>query len=114
MTLSTIILDSADPKALGDFYATATGWPITSADDDFVYLGEGVVTLAIQRVENYRGPAWPDAAKHSHLDFKTADVDGAIKELLAAGAILPEFQPGGDDWTILQDPEGHAFCVMAE
>ena len=113
VTISTVIFDSADPAALAAFYTVATGLPITSADDDFVYLGDGPISLGFQRVPGYQGPAWPDPAKHAHLDFKAADKEKAIQDLLAAGAKLPEHQPGGEDWTVLVDPEGHPFCVAA-
>jgi hypothetical protein len=114
LTLSTIMFDSADPAALAAFYSRATGWPVTESDDTFVYLGEGPVTLAFQRVPDYQAAGWPDPAKHAHLDFKAADKAQAVQDLLAAGAKLPDFQPGGDDWTVLTDPEGHPFCVSGE
>ncbi|MET9064451.1 VOC family protein [Streptosporangium sandarakinum] len=90
-----------------------TGWEITHVDDDTAYLGDGPIQLAFQRVEDYRGPGRPDAAEHAHLDFKVADAEVAVKEPPALGATRPEFQPGGDDWTVLADPEGHPFCVSA-
>lgn len=40
-TLSRIIFDCADPGALAEFCRKATGWKVASADDDFVYLGDG-------------------------------------------------------------------------
>jgi predicted enzyme related to lactoylglutathione lyase len=111
--LSAVVIDCADPKTLAGFYREATGWPITYADDDFVYLGDGgPVRLGFQRVAGYRAPGWPDPAKHAHLDMKVADVGAAVKELTALGAGVPEFQPGDGDWVVLTDPEGHAFCVM--
>ena len=111
--LTTIIIDSADPVALAEFYRKLTGWEVADGDDDFVSLGGGPVRLAFQRVADYRGPGWPDAAKHAHLDFKVADPDLAVKELLAIGAAKPDFQPGEGQWTVLTDPEGHPFCLAA-
>jgi catechol 2,3-dioxygenase-like lactoylglutathione lyase family enzyme len=110
---TAIILDCADPQALAAFYRKITGWEITHSDEDSAYLGDGPIQLAFQRVAGYRGPGWPDAAKHSHLDFKVADPDAATRELLALGATKPEFQPGKGDWTVLADPEGHLFCIAA-
>jgi hypothetical protein len=112
-TVSTIILDCAEPKALGEFYRTATGWGVASADDDFVYLDNGgPVQLAFQRVPDYAAPGWPDGRKQAHLDLKVADVDRATADLVAAGATKPEFQPG-DGWVVLIDPAGHPFCISA-
>jgi len=110
--VSTIIFDCADAGALGEFYSKATGWEVASADDDFVYLGDGPIQLAFQRVSDFRPPSWPDPAKQAHLDLKVADVDAAITELVAAGATRPEFQPG-DGWVVLTDPAGHPFCISA-
>jgi hypothetical protein len=112
-TLSTIILDCADPGALAEFYRKATRWEVASADDDFVYLSDGgPIQLAFQRVPDFRPPAWPDAAKQAHLDLKVSDVDAAVADLVAAGATRPEFQPG-DGWVVLTDPAGHPFCVTS-
>lgn len=111
LTLTTIMLDCADPAALAAFYCRITGWKVTDSDETFVYVGDGPVTLAFQRIPDYQFPAWPDPAKHAHLDFTAPDKAQAVQDLLAAGAKLPDFQPGGDRWTVLLDPEGHAFCV---
>ena len=110
--LTTIVLDCADPAALAAFYGKALGWEVTYEDAETVQLG-GPVTLGFQRVEGYRGPGWPDAAKHAHFDLKVEDVERAVKEFEALGATKPEFQPGGGDWAVLADPEGHLFCIMA-
>jgi predicted enzyme related to lactoylglutathione lyase len=110
---TAIIIDCAAPGALAEFYQKVTGWEITHSDDDSAYLGDGPIQLAFQRVTHYRGPGWPDAAKHAHLDFKVADLSVATKELLALGAAKPEFQPGEGQWTVLTDPEGHLFCIAA-
>ena len=111
---SAVILDCADPVALAAFYRTVTGWDVTSSDEDFVALGDGgPLSLCFQRVAGYRSPGWPDDGKHAHIDFAVADVEQAAKELVAAGAGRPEFQPGGDDWLVLTDPAGHPLCLSA-
>jgi hypothetical protein len=112
--LTTVVIDCADPGPLAEFYRTVTGWELTHSDSDFVYLGDGgPIQLGFQRVEGYQPPSWPDPAKHAHLDLKVTDIEHAVKELLAVGATRPEFQPGGDEWVVLADPEGHVFCLAA-
>jgi predicted enzyme related to lactoylglutathione lyase len=107
-----VVIDCADPASLADFYRNVTGWEVTYGDGDFVYLGNGgPVQLGFQRVDGYQGPGWPDAAKHSHLDLKVADPQDAARKLVAIGATMPEFQPGGGKWMVLADPEGHVFCL---
>jgi predicted enzyme related to lactoylglutathione lyase len=110
-TLSSIVIDCAEPAALAAFYAKATGWQVTGSDADFAGVEGGPVPLGFQRIDGYQGPGWPDDGKHVHLEFKVPDVETAKKELTALGATIPAFQPGGDSWTVLLDPEGHPFCI---
>ncbi|SFW83019.1 VOC family protein [Amycolatopsis australiensis] len=106
--LTTIVLDCADPAALAAFYAKALGREVTYQDEDTVQLGN----LGFQRVAGYRGPGWPDDAKHAHLDLRVTDLDRAVREFEALGATKPGFQPGGTGWVVLADPEGHLFCLI--
>ncbi|NUS10181.1 MAG: VOC family protein [Streptomyces sp.] len=108
-----VVIGCADPAALAGFYRSMTRWEITHSDDDSVYLGDGPVQLAFQRIEDYEAPRWPQDATHAHLDFTVADLDAATEELLALGAVRPDVQPGGGGWTVLLDPEGHPFCIAA-
>jgi len=106
-----VVIDSVDPAALAEFYRKLTGLDITYSDDTYVYLSDGPVKLGFQRVEGYTAPGWPNPAKHSHLDFTVTDLESAAKEVIALGADRPEFQPAGDSWVVLTDPEGHPFCL---
>jgi predicted enzyme related to lactoylglutathione lyase len=110
--LTTLVLDCADPAALAAFYAKALGWEVTYSDDDTVQLGGGPVGLGFQRVDGYRGPAWPDDAKHAHLDLRVGNLEEAVAQFRSLGATKPDFQPGGGDWVVLADPEGHLFCLI--
>lgn len=110
-TVSSVVIDCADPVALAAFYAKVIGGQVTGSDPDFASVGGGAVSLAFQRVEGYQPPRWPDDTTHAHLDLAVDDLDGAVKELEALGATRPDFQPGGGDWLVFADPEGHPFCV---
>ncbi|WP_029138762.1 VOC family protein [Nakamurella lactea] len=112
--LTTVILDCADPTALAEFYRKALGWNVIHADEDGAQLDNGgPIRLGLQRVAGYRGPTWPDPAKHAHFDLEVADPATAADELIALGASRPDFQPGNGDWLVLADPEGHLFCIAA-
>ncbi|MFB7259000.1 VOC family protein [Streptomyces nojiriensis] len=115
MRLTAITLDCADPQALADFYARATGFePHPRSDTEFAGLTrEDGLFLGFQRVEGYRPPRWPDgsAPQQSHLDFAVDDLDEAEAELLEMGAGKPDHQPGGARWRVLTDPAGHPFCL---
>ncbi|MFI6503167.1 VOC family protein [Nonomuraea typhae] len=113
ITFTSVVVNSADPVALAAFYAAATGWKITSADPDFTTLDGGATPVSFQRVEGYQVPRWPGPGHRLHLDFAAADVPATVKALVELGAAVAEEQPGGDDWVVLTDPEGHPFCVSA-
>jgi predicted enzyme related to lactoylglutathione lyase len=82
---------------------------------DCVYLSpDAGVQLGFQRIARYQGPAWPDPAKHLHVDLKVDDVEVAAKSFVELGASRPDFQPGNGEWIVLTDPAGHRFCVTAE
>jgi hypothetical protein len=110
--LTTVVIDCAAPASLAEFYRAVTGWKVSYSDADTVYLDGGSIQLGFQRIAGYQPPSWPDPAKHAHLDFKVADPERAVKELLTIGAAKPSFQPGGDEWVVLTDPEGHPFCLV--
>jgi catechol 2,3-dioxygenase-like lactoylglutathione lyase family enzyme len=112
-SLRAVVVDCAAPAALAEFYRKLTGLDISYSDDTYVDLGTGPVKVGFQRIEGYRGPGWPDPAKHLHLDFTVADMEGAAAEAVALGADRPEFQPGGESFVVLTDPEGHPFCLTA-
>jgi predicted enzyme related to lactoylglutathione lyase len=114
----TVVIDCAAPGPLAEFYQAVTGWKVTSSDADFAALSDGgdggdagSIRLAFARVPGYTPPNWPETAKHVHLDFTVEDLDEAVAGLIEAGARKPAFQPGGTDWVVLTDPEGHPFCV---
>lgn len=113
--LSAVVIDCADPVTLAEFYRIATGWQIIHADADSARLSNGGgVSLRLRRVEGYRGPGRSAAAAHFHLDLTYPDVPERIHRLLAAGATQPGFQPGGAEWIVLADPEGHRLRVCRE
>lgn len=110
--LTTIVLDCADPGPLAEFYKAVTGWEVTSSGEDYVYLGNGGIQLAFVKVDGYEPPSWPGPAKQAHLDFQVDDLELEVERLEALGATRPEFQPGGAEWTVLADPQGHLLCLV--
>jgi ketosteroid isomerase-like protein/catechol 2,3-dioxygenase-like lactoylglutathione lyase family enzyme len=50
-----------------------------------------------------------------HLDLYTADRDAEVERLTALGAKpYPWRNPDGADFVVLEDPEGHLFCVVQQ
>ncbi|MCG5212752.1 VOC family protein [Streptosporangium sp. KLBMP 9127] len=112
--LFAFTIDCAEPRKLAAFYAAVTGFEIQYSEDEYAAVGDGTTNLYFGRVPERVPAAWPGPGKQFHLDFRVPDVAGAVADYLALGATKPEFQPGGDGWTVLADPEGHMFCVCPE
>jgi hypothetical protein len=48
-----------------------------------------------------------------HLDLYTSDQQGEVARLLALGATRHDRTPEpGEDFVVLEDPEGNLFCVI--
>ncbi|SEL68047.1 VOC family protein [Streptacidiphilus jiangxiensis] len=115
-TLRAYALDCPDPVALAGFYAELVGGKIDDEDDEWVELvRDQGPTLAFQRVEGFRAPAWPtqDAPQQAHIDIGVTDIDAAQAQVLALGATLLEDWDGTKGWRVFADPAGHPFCLCA-
>lgn len=115
-TLSMFNIDSEDPAALTAFYSRALGWEVTYADNDYgMITSETGATIGFGRIANFTSPPWPDpdGSKRYHLDLQVEDLDRATADLQELGATVAEFQPGEGKWTVMLDPQGHPFCLVA-
>lgn len=116
-TLFAITIDCPDPLSLARFYQQITNGELLAGNADFIVLTtENHIRLDFQRVANHRPPPWPDPAAplRLHLDFRVGDLDQTQAHLLSLGAVLPEFQPGGQRFRVLLDPAGHPFCIATK
>ncbi|GAA0950842.1 VOC family protein [Nonomuraea longicatena] len=111
-------IDCTDPKGLAEFYHRVTGFEIQYADDQYAAIGDGTVSIYFGHVPDRKPAAWPGPDKQFHLDFRVPDVERAVADYLELGAVKPDFQPGvteeGTGWIVLQDPDGHLFCVCPQ
>jgi predicted enzyme related to lactoylglutathione lyase len=118
--LSVAALDCPDPLALARFYSRLTGWPVRPRDErdnsDWVQLvADGPVTIACQRVTDYREPEWPGQLQpqQAHLDFNVPDLDVGERQVLAIGGRKAAVQPG-TTFRVYLDPAGHPFCLVRQ
>jgi hypothetical protein len=117
LTLSGVVLDSPDARALAAFYRRLLGWTMEQNEPDWVKLRapDGGPGLSFQTEAAYVRPTWPagpgDQQMMVHLDIKVDDLDTAGAHAIAAGATLAEFQPQAGVRVYL-DPAGHPFCVF--
>jgi hypothetical protein len=106
-----IVVDAAQPAALGRWWASALGWVVTfEAEDEFeirssperlpglLFVPEGDRRVTKNRL---------------HPDFRPDDQAAEVDRLLALGARRADVGQGEQPWVVLADPEGNEFCVLA-
>jgi hypothetical protein len=116
--ITTIVVDSREPRALADFYCQVLGYEVREEErDDWVEIGPPgappygpAPTLLFQAIPD------PTPGKNRlHLDVNATDrdQDAELHRLLALGATPADVgQTGEESWHVLADPEGNVFCLL--
>src|SRR5690348_9149953 len=94
-TLSTVVLDARDPRALAAFYAELVGGTVVVEEEgSWIELERDGQRLAFQLAPDLRPPQWPspEHPQQFHLDISVerAQLDAAEKRVLDLGASLLE------------------------
>jgi predicted enzyme related to lactoylglutathione lyase len=113
--LMQVVVDTADPVALGRWWAEALGWAITWEEPDEVAVeppgpdGLGVPLVFVPVPD-------PKVTKNRvHLDLRSADADdqaARVARLTGLGARPADIGQRDVPWAVLADPEGNEFCVL--
>ena len=113
-SLYMVNLDCADPCGMAGFYSALLGWETPYCEDDYSMVSNGSTSIGFGRIDGYAAAPWPDDqhAKQYHLDLRVENLAQAEARSQELGATVPEFQPGGDRWRVLLDPEGRPFCLV--
>ena len=113
-------IEAPDPAKLARFYAELLGWPIVHEEPGTSVVGAppaGQTFLVFQQADGYAAPVWPpaDGAQRPmmHLDFQVGDLESAVAEAVALGAVVAEFQ-AQENVRVLFDPAGHPFCLCRD
>jgi predicted enzyme related to lactoylglutathione lyase len=108
-----LVLDCREPEALAAFWAEALGYEcVGSAGNYFLLLpphGQTGPQLLLQQV-----PEPKSGKNRMHFDIHVVDIETEASRLLGLGAVRvqPEtLSEHGNNWVLLQDPEGNEFCV---
>ncbi len=136
-----LVIDSADPHTLADWWAETLGWVVEPQDPNFIrsMIAQGFATEA-ETCEHRGALVWktgaainppddtalqprilfqtvpePKAVKNRvHIDIRVGDDDPvSVRErLVSRGAtVLHEGRQGPHSWVTMSDPEGNEFCV---
>jgi predicted enzyme related to lactoylglutathione lyase len=107
--IRNVTFDAARPDELARFWAGALGW---LQDGTRVESPSGgAPRLNFEPVED------PKLGKNRvHLDVNVDDREAHVQRLVGLGAtkVADVDDEGGEyGWTVMQDPEGNEFCVVA-
>ncbi|WP_329129670.1 VOC family protein [Streptomyces sp. NBC_01476] len=107
-----LVVDAADPAALGSWWAHALDWVVVNADPDEYEIRAtpdtlpGLVFVPV--------PDHKTVKNRLHLDFRPDDQDAEVTRFLTLGAHHTDIgQRDTDPWIVLSDPEGNEFCILA-
>lgn len=111
MKVGSVVIDCNDLDAMFAFWREALRYEPGYRDVDFVILHDPDrknVNVSISQVPE------PRVGKNRlHLDLYTDDQQGEVERLLKLGAkIHPRVPEEGEDFVVLEDPEGNLFCVI--
>ena len=105
------VIDSAEPRAQGQWWATALGWDVALDNEDEFEIrnpdgsGPSILFLAV--------PEGKTVKNRLHLDFVPDDQAAEVERLLALGATRADIGQGEQTWVVMADPEGNEFCVLS-
>lgn len=107
-----LIVDAADPDALGAFWSAVLGWARLGADGGVVEIGDPAgtpPTLVFVPVDDVK-----IVKNRVHIDVNPTGSDQAeeLSRLRALGATEVDVGQGEQSWVVLADPEGNEFCLL--
>ena len=109
--VGSVVINCADLDLMTAFWAPALGLTPGMVGDDghFRVLHGNHLNVSLQVAQTPVG-----ARDQMHLDLYTDDQAGEVRRLtsLGAGFVRHNADPD-DDYVVLTDPEGNAFCVCA-
>ena len=112
MHIGSVVIDCNDFPAMMSFWAEALHYvPREPAEEGWVVLrdpkGEHV-NVSLQKV-----PETATEKNRLHFDLYTTDQAGEVQRLLGIGATRhPREAESGEDFVVLEDPEGNLFDVI--
>ena len=112
-------IETPDSAASARFYSELLGWSLAHQEPGTAVLAApgGSTYLVFQETSEYERPVWPPAEGAQrpmmHLDFQVGDLNEAVEEAVALGAVVAGFQPQ-ENVRVLLDPDGHPFCLCRD
>jgi hypothetical protein len=105
--LHGLVVDSADPPAIAQWWAEVYDAPIDHHNGDWSTV-EKIPGMPIETFDFVRVPEPKTVKNRIHWDVTARDVDA----LVARGAHVLRRPDDEISWTVLADPEGNEFCAF--
>ena len=118
ISLACVSIDSADFRALADFYVKLLDGKIVREFGEHgvsVGLPGTDINLNFLDAEGYEPPVWPEELgkqqQMEHLDFFVDNLDESVSRAVELGATKAprQFIP---EIVVMLDPAGHPFCLI--
>ena len=116
--ITTIVVDSREPRMLAGFYCQVLGYEIVEQEDDgwIEIAPPGALPKGPSPTLLFLAVPDPTPGKNRlHVDVNPTDRDqeAELERLLALGATRADVgQTGEESWQVLADPEGNVFCLL--
>ena len=113
-----VTFDSADPRGLATFWATALSYEIYAPNESAGEVELHDPTGAGPPLGFMKVPESKVVKNRVHLDLHADSLEDEVERLTAAGAQPLRTLQDPDTfvdpmrWTVMQDPEGNEFCVI--
>ena len=109
--VGSVVINCEDIARMTEFWVSALGLtpgPLTE-EGRFRVLGGDRVNLSLQVAQS------PIVGRNEvHLDLYTDDAAGQVERLVGLGAtVVRQNSDPNDTYTVMEDPEGNAFCVCS-
>ncbi|HWL64812.1 MAG TPA: VOC family protein [Actinomycetota bacterium] len=112
VSVGSVVIDCNDFPTMFEFWRRALDYaPREDPEEDWVVLTDpagGGVNVSLQVVPEKRV-----GKNRLHLDLYTDEQDREVERLVGLGAVRhPRTPEVGEDFVVLEDPEGNLFCVI--
>jgi predicted enzyme related to lactoylglutathione lyase len=113
--IATIVLDAVDPDRIAAFWSAVLGWAETERDEEVITLsppGGGGASMDVVAVPEGKGGCRTGCTWTCARTARSTEAE--LERLLGLGARHADVGQGPDvSWTVLADPEGNEFCLLA-
>lgn len=112
--IAAIAIDALETRLVAEFWCAVLGWRILEEDEEGISIGPS--GGAGPTIDVFRVPERKTVKNRVHLDLRADGTSTAdeLERLEGLGARRVHVGQGPEaSWTVLADPEGNEFCLLA-